>query len=264
MKKKISRILGVGLSVSLLTSLLMVAPVTGLGQPEVTPDDDTISLRTFYTIEFDLGEEVDEGEHIIITFPDEVDISDITAAVDADVTIAATAGLGSASFTATNAGSVTTDQELDITVPDVNLDDMIGRLARVTVVIGDAATELRNPDVAGDYTLTVETTPEDTPVESAVFTIEPPTPVVPPGHVIPISPGGDPFNAETGDNGINDAIGGGLVDDDWTLELTEGRWTTDVPNTGGFDGLTIRGAAGADVLLENDLTVNGPNFTLRM
>ena len=168
MKKTISRILGVGVSVALLASLVVfAAPVSALTQPTVSLSNDLISHLADYTIMFDVSNDLAEGGTISVTFPVGTYITSITDAVDADVTIAATSGIGSSAFGATQAGSATVGQQLTITVPDVNVEDKIGAGATVQVVVSGVV----NPPFPGYYTLTVHTSQEPTPVESDIYVI---------------------------------------------------------------------------------------------
>ena len=98
MKKKFSKILGVGLTLALLISLLLTAaPVSALSQPEVSIDvdppvnsDDEISFADadyaiFFTVLEELGyTDADTFDKIVITFPEDT-VIDITANITATI-----------------------------------------------------------------------------------------------------------------------------------------------------------------------------------
>ncbi len=158
MKKKFSRILGVGLTAALLASLLMVAaPVSALTQPSVSVVPDDISDPADYTILFTVGASLDEGDDITIEFPTDTDLSGVIAG---DVELAATSGIGSDSFSGVVVnigGGDIVDEVLTITIPDIDGTQTleIGMGAMVQVIVYD----VENLDVPGDdYTLDVSTT----------------------------------------------------------------------------------------------------------
>ena len=101
MKKKFSKILGVGLTLALLTSLLLVAaPVSALTQPSVAVDNDDISATGVeYNIMFSLGKDLPDGAtspfgKIVIDFPTGTDLTGVAAG---DISLLATSGIGSGS-----------------------------------------------------------------------------------------------------------------------------------------------------------------------
>ena len=179
MKKKISKILGVGLVTGLLLSLLLAAvPVAAtVSQPMVDPANDDVSATNVYTISFQITEELAVGDYIMIQFPEDTDTSAIGDAV-ADIVIAATSGIGSDAF-----DNKSPDAIADITVDDddltvkfllpaaFNATGTIGAMASVQVKIAD----VENPTEPGDYVLSVKTEEETTYKESAAYEIESPT-----------------------------------------------------------------------------------------
>ncbi|GAI22223.1 unnamed protein product, partial [marine sediment metagenome] len=170
--------------------------------PSVSLTNHLISHTADYSVTFTISEDVAEGEDIIVEFPTDTDISGITDTdTDSDVTVAATSGIGSDAFTATQAGSATVGQQLTITVPDVNAEDKIGAGATVQVVVSGVV----NPSAPGDYTLAVSTTNEDA-VESNAYTITPPTIPPVPGIVEVYNPAGILMAQFTGATAIADAI----------------------------------------------------------
>ncbi len=254
MKKKFSKILGIGLTLALLTSLLLTAsPVSALTQPSVTLDDDVISRTAEYTIEFVIDEALDEGDEIIIEFDADIDITDISDGVDADVTIAASTGFGSDAFAATQAGSATDEQELTITIPDL-ADDTIGRIARVTVVVSG----IINPDAAGDYYLTVETTEEDA-VTSGAITIELPDISDLPGIVKVENATGTLMLQTTGGRAIANAIS--AAGEGYTIKIGPGTYDED-PDTADADVTFMATGTAAETIIVGDWDIDEDDITL--
>jgi hypothetical protein len=256
MKKKISRILGVGVSLALLTSLLMVAPVSAISTPTATVDDATDEISepsADYSIHFQILEELVPTDTITITFPEDTTVAGaVTATIDASP---GWTGGGWANSVTTNGAwsTVPADREVVFTL---GAGDVIGETANVRVEITAGIT---NPSTPGDYTLTVETSEEDAE-ESTSYTITPPDPTIPPGTVRVYNPGGYEFDPQTGDNAINDALA--VAGDGWTLVIEEGVYPNPVPTTLGLEDLTIRGAPGEDVVIENDMTIDGDGVLL--
>ncbi len=269
MKKKFSKILGVGLTLALLFSLLLTAaPVSAISVATVTiPDtDDEISFAgadyaIFFTVYEELGyTSATIFDKIVVTFPDDTVIAAPTA------TITASPGWIGGSWEPAVTATVTWVFDADdrTITAELGLGDEIGEGAsvRIAVTVG-----ITNPTTPDDYTLTVETVAEDTgvdttieaAVESEVYTINPPTIDVPAGVVKVFNPAGIEFQPQTGDGAINDAIG--IAGDDWLIVAGAGTYTTAIGTTGAFDGLTIQGAEGADVIIAA-ITVDGINFTL--
>ena len=169
MKKKFSKILGVGLTLALLASLILTAaPVSALTQPDVTLDDDEISGDPVqYSIVFNLGADLAEGEDIIIDFPTGTDLTNVVAA---DVLLSATSGIGSDAFADEAPTTIdVTDETLTITIPDITPELDLGNLIGVGALVQVVVADVTNPDDAGDYTLDVSTlTSGDVTIESAV------------------------------------------------------------------------------------------------
>ena len=86
MKRKLSKILGIGISIAMVTSLLISAvPASAISDAEVTfppfMGDDIISKEdATYKITFELGKQLSDNattnQSIIITFPDEYTLDD--------------------------------------------------------------------------------------------------------------------------------------------------------------------------------------------
>jgi len=184
LKRKFSKILGLGLTIALLTSLLLAAvPVSALSQPAVTlaagpvgSAKGVISNQNVYTVTFTTTSKVLVGEQIVIVFPAG---TNITGMVAADVKIECTAGLGGVAITpaavvsvATRTGTYPAAQTLTIT-PSAAV--IIGAGSIVQLTIGSAATYVTNPPTVGTYNLTVATQTGAVPpvaIEAAVTSVD--------------------------------------------------------------------------------------------
>ena len=245
MKKKFSKILGVGLTLSLLASLLLTAaPVLAdVSAATVDPDDDDISATDVtYTITFQINADIDEGEFIYVKFPSDTDVSSV---VTGDVTVTATSGIGSSPGEVDTVVVSVSGQTVTIELDDLSttIGDPLGRLAWVEVEIGD----VDNPDEAGDYTLQVKTTPETTWVESAVYEIAEPSV----GGYVSVYNDADVLLATFGGsealNDCEDAAAGYFDSADYTIEVGPGTYVLqdgDPINING-EGLTLISTDGA-------------------
>jgi len=263
MKTKISKILGVGVTLALLTSLLLTAvPVSALSMPEVTVDaaEDEISfVDADYAIFFTILEEINQaaGDTITITFPDDtvIDVmANIIATIEASPGWIEGLGWNDAILTTPAFTSSPDDRTITCTLDDVN--DAIGESASIRIEITDGIT---NPTTPDDYILTVETSQEDA-VDSEVYTIDPPDIAVPAGVVRVFNPSGIEFQPQTGNTAISDAVG--IAGEDWLIMVGEGRYIGAIADTGAIKGLTIKAATGADVVIANDMVMNGIEQTL--
>ena len=305
MKKKFSKILGVGLTLSLLVSLLLTAaPVAAdISQPMVGVDPDEISDAGKYTITFSITEElaiagVGGPDYIEVRFPDDTDVGDFdstvytpatvyvlgdlvhktgtfngvtykcTTAVGSaqieptwavppvigteelalgvgwtpvtKITIAATSGIGSASFIAkvpVAAATVDTDAltvKFDLPAAGFNGTNTIGIMASVQVVLEGVV----NPTEPGIYTLEVRTEEEDDYVESESYDIDAPTVG---GFVYVYNPSNILMATFGGSNALNDAQGTPdyYSKEDFTLKVGEGTY-----------------------VLSDDIAISGKNVTL--
>ncbi len=265
MKKKLSRILGIGLTAALLASLVLVAaPVSALTQPSVSLShtitgmaDDISSTDVTYSIITNLGKDLPEGGKIVIEFPTG---TNLTAVGAGDIKLSATSGIGSSSFsgkvvtTYPKTPSTTTGPTVTITVPDVNIENKIGVGAMLQVVVEDVT----NPSTAGDYTLDVSTlTSGDVIIESAVtsaaYTIGAPTLTPLAGIVAVYNPSDILMVQKTGDNAIGNAIlaaGKG-----YTIMIGPGTYSTDTFNTDADDVTFKAVGAAADTIIKIGSTV---------
>jgi hypothetical protein len=178
MLKKLSKLLGIALTMVLLASLMTVAtPAAALSQPTVTfPgafDDDISALNADYNIIFTVNKQLTAGDEIIVTFPSATTVANVTA-VNA-------AGPGwfngvyqAAAPPLTNVNWKFSAASKTITLV-LEAGNDIGEGAQVRLGI---LTGIKNPDTVGDYTLTVATSEEPTPVTSTTYSIK--APYVPP------------------------------------------------------------------------------------
>jgi hypothetical protein len=184
MKKKIVKILGAGVTVALLTSLLVAAsPVRALSQPIVNfvipnADDVINKVDADYVITFNLGKDLEQDDTITIALAYQTVITpdSLTA------TISASSGwIGGVLKSATVAG-VTWDanETLGTITATLGASDEIGDTATVQIGITGGITNPSNP---GSYFLTVATTDEPTAVKSAAYKIVAPKILPVPGVV---------------------------------------------------------------------------------
>ena len=260
MKKKFSKILGVGLTLALLASLLLTAvPVSALTQPTVILDGYLLSEDPVeYTIQFTLGEALDAGEDIIVAFPTGTDLSNVATG---DTTLAATSGIGTDAFSGvtTSTVDVTGAPTMLITLPGaaaMNAQNSIGAGALVQVIIDDVI----NPPTPGDYTLDVSTDIETTAVTSNTYTIVPILPSDLPGIVQLFNPDGYFIDQETGNGAIDDMIT--IAGEDYTLEIGPGTYSVDTLDTAD-DGVTFVSTDGAELtIIELDINIYNDDTTL--
>jgi len=268
MKKKLSRILGVGLTLALLTSLLLTAApaLADVSQPTVDVDGDEISVDDAeYTLSFRINTALVEADDptITIRFPDDTDVSDV---VDADVDVEATSGIGSDSGTV--AALTATPDVDDDTILEIELDDLgvdigakIGAMAYVQVTIANVI----NPSDPDTYTLEVQTSEEDSYVESEEYDIDAPTVG---GFVYVYNPSNILLATYGGEEALDDADAGGHFDKvDYTIKVGPGTYVLavgDITITG--EGLTVESADGAEDTIigadGNGFIINGIDITI--
>jgi len=236
LKRKFSKILGVGLTLALLTSLLlMAAPVSAnVSQPTVDLSDDDISATSTYTLSFRINDALVATNTITVTFPDDTDVAGAGVANITGVTY--TSGIG---YDSGNAATVTATPDTDDLTVEIKLNSFsntpagIGAMAYVQVVI----TGIINPTEPGAYTLKVQTSEEDTDVESESYDIEAPTV----GGFVYVYNSSDILLATYGGKA-------GLI-----AAETAGRFTK--------EGYTIKVGPGT-YELSQDLNISGKNLTL--
>jgi hypothetical protein len=230
MKKKLYKIFGVGLALTLLASLtLMSAPVGALGSASVSLDSDEISdTGVTYTFQFTVASliTIDDDEttatyEFTIEFGDGTDLSSVAAG---DVTIGCNSGIGTAAFSDVQAATVVdTGEVLQIEIDDddgdLNPAKAIGPGATVQVVVANVT----NSDDIGEYTCWVETSAETTAVETNSYELGPPTVPALPGIVEVYNPNDILISSYTGSNAIITAIGDATAAD-WTIVIGPGTY----------------------------------------
>ena len=254
MKKKLSRILGVGLTLALLTSLLLTAApaIADISQPTVDVDGDEISADDAeYTLSFRINTELVEADDPVITvkFPDDTDVSDVT---NSDVTIEATSGIGSGSGTVLTL-TATSDPD-DDTILEIELDDLglaigakIGAMAYIQVTIDDVI----NPSGPDTYTLEVMTSEEDSYVESEEYDIGAPTVG---GFVYVYNPSDILLATYGGQQALNNCFDDGhFANDDYTIKVGPGTYVLDNYIDIYGEGVTLVSSDGAeDTIIDGD------------
>ncbi|MFC1899296.1 right-handed parallel beta-helix repeat-containing protein [Chloroflexota bacterium] len=249
MKRKFSKILGVGLTLALATSLLLSAvPVMAeVGDIIVDVANEDISANTTYTISFRISEDLVDGDDVIISFPDDTDAD---AAAIAATAVVYTSGIG---YNSGNSTAATLAVDADDPIVTVDLATLggggIGAMAYVEITL----TGIVNPTEPGDFTLEVKTsvTDQKSYIESAPYEIEVPTVggfvyVYNPSDILLATYGGE----EALDNAVTDLRFAG---EDYTIEVGTGTYilTADIDITG--EGLTLISADGAeDTVIDAD------------
>jgi len=232
-KKKFSRILGVGLTIALLTSLILTASPVGANvtTATVTVGNDDISASTTYDIVFKVNTDLTTAGTITVVFPSDTDASGCDA--DTNVTVQSSAGIWSGTLnveTDVTAANITVVDDQTITFTLGALASSILEGANVRIKFKNNCVE--NPSAIGDdYTLTVATSTETTAVTSEAYEMEAPTISPLPGIVTGRNSANVILYQETGDDAIANAItttgvvtievGPGTYDDDITCSVAD-------------------------------------------
>jgi len=168
MKRKLSKLLGIGLTIALLTSLLVVAvPASALSQPSVnlTPATAVINAVTTYTLTFTSSGVVTggvAGDQYVVTFP-----AGTTVPAAPVTTIEATAGIGGGAITpAAAVGAAVGVPATGVVTITLAAGQVVGNGALVQLVIAG----ITNPATPGTaYTISVKSqTAALVPIEAAV------------------------------------------------------------------------------------------------
>jgi hypothetical protein len=270
MKKKFSKILGIGLSIALVTSLLVAAvPATALSTATVSVAPTTISKDATYIVEFEVAKQLTGNgtlqDSFTITFP-----AGTTVAAPTGSIVIGPGWVDNGSGLAWDAvpddisgGTWTVDSAPVPTWIKYQLPATgryVGASADVRVEISAG---IMNPGTPGDYTLTVATSQETTPKTSSTYTIT--TPMIDPlsGIVTAYNAAGILMaQSHDIDDCVNEAGVGGRV------EIGPGTYT--VPWDADIVGQTIIGTgdpgtviikAGAVVdVTQDDVTIDGLTF----
>ncbi len=252
MKRKFSKILGVGLTLALLTSLLLTAaPVmANVSQPTVDIDVDEISEVGVYTLSFRINDTLDQGETITVRFPDDTDAS---GAAVAGGGVSYTSGIGFDSGASTAIGVAVDPDDPIVTITLTTLPNSIGAMAYVQVVISG----IINPTEPGTYTLEVQTEIEDTYVTSESYDID--VPVVG-GFVYVYNPSNILMATFGGSSALVDAAG--YYDDaDFSIVVGPGTYVLAAATlTLSGEGLTFESSDGADDTIIDASAVTRPAF----
>jgi hypothetical protein len=261
--------MGVGVTLALLSSLLVgVLPALAVSQPTVTiapvpPGQSDISaVNSDYTITFITNRELVAGDVITITFP----VDTVVAAALVAPSISASPGWitnpapppptiwggptwGVAGAWATNPAA----RQITYTL---GAGDNVGSGATMNITLPDGLT---NPSSPGDYTLTVFTNKEPTPVTSTPYTITTPSLFLP-GTVSVYNGAGILMNVFSGARPISDAIAWGSTLNGFSLEAGPGYYDeTIVINK----GITLKSTGGAAVTFIKDVDYNlGAGWTI--
>ena len=263
MKKKFTRILGVGVTIALLTSLIVVAtPAMAITQPAVsfaTPADSTISKPDAdYTIHFKLGKEISanatDQDSITITFPSDTLVEETAEIV---ATIAAGPGWIGGGWYSANLTSAnwTSNPELRTVTYTLDPNDAVGEAAEVRIAITEG---ISNPSASGSYTLTVETSKE-LPVTSATYIVE--APYIPPlaGLVARYNPADVLMNQWIGPGAIGNAVADANPGD--TIKIGPGVYN-ESPDTNDDSVRYVATGTAAETIITGTWTIDNLGITL--
>jgi hypothetical protein len=166
MKRKLSKLLGIGLTLALLVSLFVTAvPAAALTQPTVvlTPATATINAVTSYALTFTSGGIVSgtAGDQYVITFP-----AGTTVPAAPVTTVEATVGIGGGSFGPVAPASSVGVPATGVVTVTLAAGQIVGNGALVQIVLNG----ITNPATPGTaYTISVKSqTALVVPIEAAV------------------------------------------------------------------------------------------------
>jgi hypothetical protein len=269
MKKKFTKLLGVGLTIALLVSLMVTAiPASALSQPSVSfgspapvgSDNQISKANANYIILVTLGKQLSSGDTITITFP-----SDTTIAASGSIagTVSASPGWYDGSYQTGGAvinlpsGNWTSDSTLRSITKTLTTGDKIGESATVRLSITAGIT---NPTTAGSYVLTVKTGKETTAVDSAAYSIVVPTVGALPGIVSVYNPGNVLMTQKTGGTAIQDALD--AAGSGYTIEIGPGTYSEAAITTKATK-VTIKAVgATADTIIKGNVNLGHAEVTL--
>jgi len=253
LKRKFSKILGVGLTLSLLISLLLTAaPVSALTQPGVDVSPDEISVTGGYVITFQPSDELTAGDTITVRFPEDTVVPEQAVFNPDSWDLAAGMGwIGGSEKAATTANITAVSDEDDLTVVFTLVGaDEIGETARVRIEFLTGGTHvITNPTEPGAYTLEVKTSEETDYVESEVYDID--APVVG-GFVYVYNPSNVLMATFGGSGALNDCVAY-HNDDDFVIKVGPGTYVLTGNVTLSGEGLILESSEGAeDTIIDAD------------
>jgi hypothetical protein len=270
---KISRFMGIGLTIALLTSLLTVAvPASALTQPIVTftatTDAQISKADADYIVKFNLATQITtnttpvaQNATITLTFPSDTTIPSSNATIAA--TLVAGIGWYNDGLTLSQIASVpgtptiTTSSTLRTITFQLPDGGFIGEGAEVRIGITSGIT---NPNTAGDYTLTVKTSKETTAVTSAVYTIVNPILTALPGVVSVYNPTGVLMGQQTGGGAIAAAIAS--AGENYVIKIGPGTYSEAVLATSAKGQTYVATGALADTIIKTTFTIQNLTTTL--
>ena len=264
MKSKILKILGVVLTVALISGIALTPVTADVTTPAVTVTPDDISANGEYVILFQVTDPIpnDGTGTITVEFPSDTDVPG--SFNDSDISVQSTAGFGTANADTGILGADVTEDDNAVTIDIDVLPNPIGEFAQVKVTFTQAG-DVYNPDDPGDYTLTVKTSEETTAVESDVYEIEAPDVGDLPGIIQVYNPSGILMSQYTGVDALEQALDN--AGEDFTIRIGPGLYTEDeafdwegltVEATGAAEDTIIKGATEIDGY--EDITVSGLTF----
>ncbi len=274
LKRKFSKILGVGVTLAMLTSLMVgaipIAADVSSAEVTITDDDEVINtVDATYAFFFTIYEELDgdavpeDSDTITITFPEDFTIGAPTGTIVASPGWIGGDWLEAELDVGGPGGDVPAfalnDDEDAIVITLDNANHEIGESAQVRIEITAGIT---NPGEPGTYTVTLETSQEDTAVLSQEFEIELLNILTPAGVVQVFNNlGYESATPLTGDGAINDAYA--AAGDEFVISVGPGRYVFDVTVDRGWADVTIQSSAGADeTTIVGDITINDAGVTL--
>ena len=256
MNKRYSKILGVAVTLAMLSSLIIAPFASAVSSPTVSQTSAVISSNSIYTLTLNITTAILPGT-ITVTFPTGTTFT--AGMANTDLTLGTTGGIGQPvlAIAAPAAIAFPTTNSITIT-PQGN----IGAGAVVQIVIGNVGTAkyVVNTATPGDYTLTVATSAETTAVASASFTLTVPSIPAVAGVVQGFNAAGVKLDERTGNLAISGAlavagvvrvvVGPGTYDEGATLAIPAGK--------------TVVSSAGAATTLISDAnaSVTGGDVTI--
>ena len=266
MKSNFRKILGVSMTVAMLTSMLVTAaPAMALSSATVVAGNYTIGANTTWDIRFSVANAITgngtDGGNITITFPSGFSVNQSLAA-NTTITIAAGPGwlsstsFGDAILTSTTSNSTAASRKVRM---QLATGDVIGADAQVRIIIPVGT--ITNPSTPGSYNITIATSNETTAVTSANFVLSLPVLGALPGLVTGKNTNGDTIYQDITGN-LNTALGTPGVS---RVEVGAGTYTTPVVIGTVNQTLIGVGAAGTVIIAPTSgvpLSINAAGVTV--